>query len=131
MGLGLMIKLELKHGLPFCEVMLGYKGRTIGLTNVLVDTGSGGSVFKMEKIEELGITIEIDDVIETISGIGGSEFVYRKNVDRLKLGDSEVFGFTIEVGVMNYGFDINGILGMDFLQLVGAKIDLAKLEIST
>lgn len=37
--------------------------------------------------------------------------------------------FTIEVGVMDYGFDINGILGMDFLIETGAIIDLARMEI--
>ncbi len=70
----------------------------------------------MDKVDELGITIEKDDIIETISGIGGSEFVYKKDVDKLQLGgESEVTDFTIEVGVMDYGFDINGILGgMDF-----------------
>lgn len=37
---------------------------------------------------------------------------------------------TIEVGVMDYGFDINGILGMDFLIETGAIIDLARMEIT-
>ena len=65
--------------------MLTYKGKSLVLDNVLVDTGSGGSIFKMDKVDELGITIEKDDIIETISGSGGSEFVY-KNVDKLQLG---------------------------------------------
>ena len=125
-----MVKLELNYGLPFCQVMLTYKGKSLVLDNVLVDTGSGGSVFKMDKVDELGITIEKDDIIETISGIGGSEFVYKKNVDKLQLGESEVTDFTIEVGVMDYGFDINGILGMDFLIETGAIIDLARMEIT-
>lgn len=125
-----MVKLELNYGLPFYQVMLTYKGKSLVLDNVLVDTGSGGSVFKMDKVDELGITIEKDDIIETISGIGGSEFVYKKNVDNLQLGESEVTDFTIEVGVMDYGFDINGILGMDFLIETGAIIDLARMEIT-
>ena len=125
-----MVKLELNYGLPFCQVMLTYKGKSLVLDNVLVDTGSGGSVFKMDKVDELGITIEKDDTIETISGIGGSEFVYKKNVDKLQLGESEVTDFTIEVGVMDYGFAINGILGIDFLIETGAIIDLARMEIT-
>jgi predicted aspartyl protease len=110
--------------------MLTYKGKSLVLDNVLVDTGSGGSIFKMDKVDELGITIEKDDIIETISGIGGSEFVYKKDVDKLQLGESEVTDFTIEVGVMDYGLAINGILGMDFLIETGAIIDLARMEIT-
>ncbi len=35
----------------------------------------------------------------------------------------------IEVGGMDYGFEINGILGMDFLLKTGASIDLQALEL--
>ncbi len=51
------------------------------LDNALLDTGSGGTIFKMDKIDELGITIEKDDNIETISGVGGIEFVCKNNID--------------------------------------------------
>lgn len=37
--------------------------------------------------------------------------------------------FKVEIGVMDYGFDINGIVGMDFLKAVGAVIDLNKMEL--
>ena len=124
-----MVKLELKYGLPFCIVNLIYKGNSMSVDNVLIDTGSGGTVFKMDKVDELGITIENDDTIETISGVGGVEFVYKKNIDGINLGSLEVKDFTIEVGVMDYGFDINGIIGMDFLKWIGAIINLDKMII--
>lgn len=57
-------------------------------------------------VEEIDITIEDDDVIETISGVGGSEFVYKKDVDSIALGDLKLHNFKIEVGVMDYGFGI-------------------------
>lgn len=101
----------------------------MSLDNVLIDTGSGGTVFKMDKVDELGITIENDDTIETISGVGGVEFVYKKNIDGINLGSIDVKDFTIEVGVMDYGFDINGIIGMDFLKRIGAIINLDKMII--
>jgi len=41
-----------------------------------------------------------------------------------------ISNFEIEVGAMDYGFDLDGIIGMDFLSQVGAIIDLAKLEIT-
>lgn len=122
-----MVKLQLKYGLPFCSVKLIYKGNEIILDDVLLDTGSGGTVFKMDKAEEIGITIEDEDTIETISGIGGSEFVYKKYVDSISMGDLILRNFRVEIGVMDYGFDINGIVGMDFLKSVGAIIDLEKM----
>lgn len=124
-----MVKLDLKYGLPFCTVKLSYKDKCMSINNVLLDTGSGGSVFKMDVVEEIGITIEGDDVIETISGIGGSEFVYKKNINLIALDDLELHNFKIEVGVMDYGFEINGILGMDFLKKVGAVINLDEMKV--
>jgi hypothetical protein len=37
--------------------------------------------------------------------------------------------FAIEVGAMDYGFSLDGIVGMDFLLQVGAVIDLSRLEV--
>jgi predicted aspartyl protease len=122
-----MVKLQLKYGLPFCSIKLIYKGKEIILDDVLLDTGSGGTVFKMDKVEEIGITIEEDDIIETISGVGGSEFVYKKCVDSISMGDLNLENFQVEIGVMEYGFEINGIIGIDFLKSVGAVIDLDKM----
>lgn len=122
-----MVKLQFKYGLPFCKVKVVYKGNEIVIDNVLLDTGSGGTVFKMDKVEAIGITIEDDDIIEAISGVGGSEFVYKKNVDSISIGELELKSFIIEIGVMDYGFEINGIIGMDFLKEVGAVIDLNKM----
>lgn len=125
-----MVKLFLKHGLPFCDVNLWYNGKFISIKNVLLDTGSGGSVFKMDVVEDIGITIEDDDVIESISGVGGKEFVYKKDIDSIALGMLRLDNFKIEVGVMDYGFEINGILGMDFMKAVGAVINLDKMEVA-
>ncbi|WP_234121657.1 retropepsin-like aspartic protease [Clostridium hydrogenum] len=124
-----MVKLDLKYGLPFCTVKLSYNGKCMSINNVLLDTGSGGSVFKMDVIEEVGITIEDNDVIESVSGVGGSEFVYKKDVDSISLDDLKLNNFKIEVGVMDYGFDINGILGMDFMKKVGAVINLDEMKV--
>jgi len=50
-------------------------------------------------------------------------------VERLTLGDIHVDDFEIEVGGMNYGFEMDGIIGLDFLLRVGAIIDLAAMEV--
>lgn len=125
-----MIKLKEKHGLPFCDLKIGYKSKTLEIKDVLIDTGSGGTILKMDLVEEIGITIDINDTIETISGVGGKEFVYIKKIDFLEIGNLIVNDFEVEIGVMDYGFDINGIVGMDFLNKVGAIINLYDMSIS-
>lgn len=35
----------------------------------------------------------------------------------------------VEAGVMDYGFEINGILGMDFMRSVGIIMDLDKMVV--
>lgn len=41
------------------------------------------------------------------------EHVFTRHVDRLAIGDRGVDQFEVEVGEMDYGFEIGGILGMD------------------
>lgn len=96
-----MVELDFRYGLPFWQVTLIHKANSITLDNVLLDTGSGGTVFKMDRVDELGVTIEKDDAIETISGVGGVEFVYKKTIDGINLGGLEISDFTVEVGVMD------------------------------
>lgn len=38
--------------------------------------------------------------------------------------------FLIQIGAMEYGFPIQGVLGMDFLLKTAPVIDLGELEIS-
>lgn len=58
-------------------------------------------------------------VLKTISRIGVVEFVYRKEIDN----------FTVEVGIMYYGFEINDIISIDFLSHLRLTIDLDKVSI--
>ena len=75
------------------------------------------------------MTYEPDDFVHRIRGVGGSEFVFTKRVDALTAGDLKVSKFEIEIGAMNYGFDMDGIIGVDFLTKVGAMIDLDRMEL--
>ena len=58
-----------------------------------------------------------------------SEHVFTRRVDRFAIGDRGDDAFEIEFGEVDYGFDIDGILGMDFLRAAGAVIDLGRLTI--
>ena len=48
-----MVKFEYKYGLPFCEVIIEYQGNSINLDNVLLYTGSGGTIFKMDMVDKI------------------------------------------------------------------------------
>ena len=72
---------------------------------------------------------ESGDPLHEVFGIGGSEYVFEKRVDRLAAFGTGIDRFSVEVGAMEYGFEIDAILGMDFLRAVGAIVDLQAMEI--
>lgn len=59
--------------LPFTELTVYYNKQSIRLPQVLIDTGSSSTILKLDVVEEIGLTVELDDVLGTISGVGGSE----------------------------------------------------------
>lgn len=120
---------ELKYGIPFISVVLKHGDKEIVLKNVVIDTGSGGTILPTETAFELGLEAELEDSLQRIRGVGGTEFVYEKVIDSIQLGDVTVQNFKIQIGAMNYGFGINAILGMNFLKAGELLIDCGKLEI--
>ncbi|KYH32313.1 hypothetical protein [Neomoorella mulderi] len=64
-----------------------------------------------------------------IKYVGGSEFVYSKRIQKIALGSLIACDFSIESEAMDYGFSIDGILGMDFLTSIKAIVDLDTLEV--
>ncbi len=46
------------------------------------------------------------------------------------IGDHGVDDFEIEIGELDYGFQLGGILGMDFLRAARAILDIGTLTIS-
>ena len=124
-----MVNFKLKYGLPFCSMDIRHKGRILTLDNILIDTGSGGTILKMDEVEKIDISIDVTDSIESIQGVGGSEFVYKKVIDEISLVEFCVNDFKVEIGVMDYGFNIDGIIGINFLKEINAVIDLKNMMI--
>lgn len=121
------MNLKLKYGLPFTDVVLTHRGKSFSFDNFLIDTGSASTIIAAEIAVELGLGPEPLDVIRKIRGVGGSEYVYEKHVDRIQLGTKKLTQFKIQVGDMDYGFHFDGILGMDYLVKSKVVIDLENM----
>lgn len=123
------MKIEVQDGLPFVSVLIEQGEKRLQLENVLLDTGSAGSIFSSDRLKEAGIHPKDTAWIRRITGVGGDEFVVETAVDAVAVGQLKVKNFIIEAGAMDYKFLLDGILGFDFLQATEAVIDLGKMEI--
>jgi hypothetical protein len=123
------MNIRLWHGLPFVQVELEHHGAMTILETVLLDTGSAGTVFNTVRLREMGIGFLPGDPIHKIRGVGGSEFVFSKSLERISVFDLELRDFDVEVSPMKYGIEMDGILGLDFLTQTQAIIDLNSLTL--
>lgn len=126
-----MKKLIIEDGLLLTDMELTFNGQLLHLQRVLVDTGSGSTVVSTDLAESIGIVAEENDMIYRISGVGGSEFVYSKMVDAVSIGDMQTEDFALEIGAMNYGFDLDGIIGLDLLQQLKAVLNIDELTLQS
>lgn len=124
------MKLSLHDELLFVAVMLTYRGKTISIPHVLVDTGSASTVLDADRVMMVGIAPEPGDRIRRLRGVGGHESVYERVVDELSVGERGLKNFKIEVGNASYGYGFGGILGLDFLMQTGSIIHLPKMMLS-
>ena len=114
-----------KSNLPFVTVSVTHAGQTVTISDVLIDTGSAATILAIDSLAPLGIQPEPNDTLYNIRGVGGSEVVFLRRIDVVTVGNQALNDFEIEVGGMDYGFEINGILGMDYLTTARATISLA------
>jgi len=120
------MKIRMHNGLPYVQVSLIHHNQHQTLDNIVLDTGSAGTVFSADAVLNIGLQLEFDDIVREVRGVGGTEFVFSKRIDSLSLGKFELKNFEIEIGAMDYGFVIDGIVGINFLHQVGAWIDLTQ-----
>jgi len=121
------MQLILKQNHIFITVSVAYQGMSIDISNVLIDTGSATSILAVDAVASISIEPVLEDIFHTIRG--GTETVFVRHLDYLQIEQYRLPNFEIEIGGMDYGFEINGILGMDFLIRAKAIINLAKMRI--
>ncbi len=123
------MRLFRKHDLPFATITAAYQGKAAEISNVLVDTGSATTILSADVVRTIGIVPLPDDILRAIRGVGGRELVFSRRMDYLQVGTQKLSDFDTEIGGMDYGFEINGILGMDFLSQAGSVINLRAMII--
>jgi hypothetical protein len=121
--------LTLKDNLPFIVVTVVYQSTALAIPHVLVDTGSASTIFAADVVASLGIVPQPTDLLRTIQGVGGEEVVFTRRIDNIQVDNQDLHDLEIEIGGMDYGFEINGILGMDFLGKTGAIINLREMKL--
>ncbi len=123
------MRIQIADGLPLVELRLGHAGRVVLIQRVLIDTGSGSTVISSLRAREIGVIPEPQDPIRTLRGVGGMEVVFVKRVDYITVDRRKFKNFEIELSPLDYGLNINGILGLDFLTATRAIVDLKHLEL--
>jgi hypothetical protein len=122
--------ISLRDGLPFTKVTVNYRGNEIEITDILIDTGSASTIISADAVSKINLYPLPEDPISIIRGVGGNEVVFSRRIDALKVGETELLNFDVEIGSMDYGFKISGIIGMDFLVASGALINLKNSTIT-
>lgn len=125
------MKIRIENGLSYISVTLTYRGRELTLDKVLLDTGSMGTIFAIDQVDSIDLLPEPNDRIREVYGIGdGREYVFTKTIDQLASGQLSAKNFEVEIGAMNYGIEMDGICGLDFLLQSHAILNFGKLDLS-
>ncbi|MCP1309986.1 retropepsin-like aspartic protease [Paenibacillus tyrfis] len=120
-----------EYGLPFVSLTIVYKGKKLELQKVLLDTGSASTLFNADLVRDIGVVPEENDVVDTIRGVGGIEYVYTKYLDAIEFDGITIEQFQVEIGSMDYGIEIEGIIGFDFMKAAGLIIDTKSMIVNS
>ena len=124
------MQLTLREGLLYVDLSVVYRLQNRRIPNVVIDTGSARTVLSADWLAKIGLVPERCDTLYTVRGIGGTEVVFARQVDQLNIGPVLLTPIEIEVGGLDYGFTLNGILGVDLLRRSQAILDMAALELT-
>lgn len=104
-----------------------FRGETLKIDDVIIDTGSSHTIISPDVLEEIGVIYETGDSIFEAYGIGGSVPFYTKTMDRIVIGTDSIENIEIDVGILPK--DHKGLLGLDILKEQNFIIDLKRLEL--
>ncbi len=123
------MQIEYAHNLLQASMTICYRGRSLTIDNLIIDTGAAHSLLASDVVSEIGIKFENGDKLLRSFGIGGDEFSFQKRVDHIQLGELIIEDFSIDFGVFHEDINyINGLIGLDILKGGNMIIDLHRME---
>ncbi len=125
-----MINLTFENGLLFTSMEIFFRGKSIVIDNIVIDTGAAETILSPDVVEDIGIFAELDDYVNSFYGVGGSiHNFFTKQVDGISLGSVVLKPLKLDFGVIDPQGHINGLLGLDILMELNAVIDLRNLKL--
>ena len=121
------MKISFDGQLITTSLIVTFRGKTLRIDDVVIDTGSSHTVISPDVLEEIGVTYENGDTIYEAYGIGGTVPFYTKVMDEIQIDKFNVKEIEIDVGVLPK--DHNGLLGLDILMTHNFIVDMDKLEL--
>ena len=121
------MKISFDGQLITTSLIVTFRGKTLQIDDMIIDTGSSHTVISPDVLEEIGVTYENGDDIYEAYGIGGSVPFYTKVMDEIQIDKFNIKKIEIDVGVLPK--DHNGLLGLDILMTYNFIVDMDKLEL--
>ncbi|OBZ12899.1 MULTISPECIES: retropepsin-like aspartic protease [Bacillales] len=123
------MKMNYDGQLLTAAITLCYRGKTLQVTDIIIDTGSTHTVFNPDTLEAIGVTYENGDPVYEAYGIGGTVPFYTKVMDYIQLDKLKAEKIEVDVGMLPKSH--KGLLGLDILKTHGFIVDMDKLELYT
>lgn len=121
------MKMRYDGNLLTVTLSVAYRGKTLQIEGVIVDTGSSHTIFSPDVLEQIGVTYENGDPVYEAYGIGGSVPFYTKIMDEIIIDTLKIKNIEVDVGVLPKFH--KGLLGLDILKSNGFVVDMDKLEL--
>ncbi|WP_308635417.1 retropepsin-like aspartic protease [Paenibacillus silvisoli] len=122
------MKIKYDGQLLTVAITVCYRGKTLQLDDIIIDTGSTHTIFSPDALESLGVTYENGDSVYEAYGIGGTVPFYTKIMDYIQLDSLRTEKVEIDVGMLPKSH--KGLLGLDTLLSNGFIVDMDKLELT-
>lgn len=78
------MELELRNHLLETEMTISYKGKTMLIDKLVVDTGASHTLISFDIVDQISVYFTNGDPLVSSYGIDGEEYSFRKPVDYIK-----------------------------------------------
>lgn len=119
------MKIHYDGNLLTITLSVTYRGKTMQIADVIVDTGSSHTIFSPDVLEQIGVTYENGDPVYEAYGIGGTVPFYTKIMDEIIIDTLKIKQIEVDVGMLPKSH--KGLLGLDILKANGFVVDMDKL----